>query len=201
MKGLFLFALIAIGSAAIAQQPAEQDPRGVDVTQQFLNTYSGKLVEPEFHESLVINRDGSVSRMEDRQVGGGSDSQVPYETVCSYIYRGKITSVIKRSQADRDADRWTDFATHILVMEFDSVQLTDELEPKTTSNPNCLKFLEETKARLASGGGHYSIYSELLDSNTIRLQTAGGGDYVKGGPRTPSTLDEVYSKIQYSGGG
>lgn len=186
MKNLVILSLIAFSS-----YPAF----AADVTKQFLNSYSGKFVEGEFRENFVINKDGAIQRMEVRQVGGGDDSKVPYPTVCSYVYRGKINSVIKRDQADRN--EYMDFATHVIEVEYDSVALTDELESTTTANPDCQTFLNENLKDISNGGSlNYSYYSELLSADSLRTHTSGGGDYQQGGERTPSTLDEVYSRVE-----
>lgn len=167
--------------------------KGADETQLFLSQYMGKFIEPDFREKFIIVPDGSVSRIEVRQVGGGSGSQVPYPTVCSYIKIGKITLVEKRDITDRQ--RYMDFATHVIEVQFSEMTLTNELESSTTSNPNCITFLTEMKNKITRHGNvQYSYYSELLNDDSFRIQTAGGGDYQEGGVRTPSTLDEVYTK-------
>jgi len=169
--------------------------KGTDETQVFLGKYLGKFVEPDFHESLAIAADGSVSRIEDRQVGGGSDSQVPYPTVCSFVKTGKITLVEKRDMTDRQ--EYMDFATHVIEVQYNDIALTNELESSTTSNPNCQTFLAEMKNMISQRGNiQYSYYSELLSDDSFRIHTSGGGDYQQGGPRTPSTLDEVYTKAK-----
>lgn len=167
--------------------------KGIDETQLFLGKYSGKFVENDFHESLFIVADGSLIRIKKRQVGGGSDSQVPYPTVCSYVKTGKITLVERRDMADRQ--RYMDFATHVFEVQYNDIALTNELEASTTSNPHCQTFLAEMKSMIAQRGSvQYSYYSELLSDESFRIHTSGGGDYQHGGPRTPSTLDEVYTK-------
>lgn len=168
---------------------------GNDETSQFLSKYVGKFVEDDFTESFVISADGKVVRMEVRQVSGGSDSQIPYPTVCSYIKTGKIVQVEKRDLADRQ--QYIDFATHVIKVQYSNIALTNELESSTTVNPNCQTFLNEMKGKISRQGNiWYSYYSELLSDDSFRIQSAGGGDYQQGGPRTPSTLDEIYTKMQ-----
>lgn len=173
--------------------PSQPAPQPVDITIDFLKTYIGKFVD-EYKESYLIQSSGAVQNLQTRQVGAASNSRVPYPTVCSYIQTGKISSVVQRDPIDRKD--YIDFATHIIEVEYSDISLTDVPgEEPTTTNPNCQAFLREKKASLAKNPIAYSLYSELLGPNSFRLQTSGGGDYQQGGPRTPSTLDEVYVRV------
>ena len=40
----------------------------------------------------------------------------------------------------------------------------------------------------------YSISMELLNDNQLRLHTSGGGDYIGQEEKTPSILDEVFTR-------
>jgi len=190
MKTLIWVALTLVCAIACTQK-SSADPEGDDVKASFLEKYSGKFSEPDFKENVVIYSNGMMDRTEERQVGGGQDSKVPYPTVCSYTQHATIDSVIKRN--DESRGRYMDYATHVIKYHVNSISLTDELEHTTSTNPDCLTFLKEQQAQIRRGL-NYSLYTELLDDNTMRFQTAGGGDYHQGGQRTPSTLDEVYSR-------
>lgn len=183
----FIFALLAASLNVHA--------KATDITQLFLGDYSGKFEESVYHENFVISPDGTTSFMNVRQVGGIEGSAVPYPTVCSFVYKGKITSVEKRTLADRN--EYMDYATHIITIRGSEFLLTNELEGSTLTNPDCQTFFAEQQARFTSNGGYFKIelYSELLNKTSFRIHTSGGGDYVPGGPRTPSTLDEVFSEV------
>ena len=90
-----------------------------------------------------------------------------------------------------------DFADHVIEAQFDQISLTDSLEKSTTQNPNCQKFLQQERARIAQAGFlQYSYETELFTKDSFRTHTSGSGDYKQGGERTPSTLDENYTRIQ-----
>jgi len=168
---------------------------GSDETQMFLSKYMGKFVEPKFHENLIIGANGTVSRLQVRQVGGTSNSKVPYPTVCSYFQTGKITLVENRDITDRQ--KYMDFATHLIEVQYNDIVLTNELNSSTISDLNCQTFMTEMKTMIKERGYiQYSYYTELLSDDSFRIHTSGGGDYQQGGPRTPSTLDEVYTKVK-----
>lgn len=173
--------------------PSQPAPQPVDITTEFLKTYNGKFVD-ENKEAYTIQSNGVVENLSMHQVGGGAHSQVPYPTVCSYIRIGKISSVLQRDPLDRKD--YMDFATHLIELEYNDISLTDVPgEEPTTTNPNCQVFLQEKKASLEKNPSIYSLYSELLGPDSFRLHTSGGGDYQEGGPRTPSTLDEIYVRV------
>jgi len=173
--------------------PSRPTPQPVDITTDFLKQYIGKFVD-ETGESYLIQSNGAIENLSTRQVGGISNSKVPYPTVCSYVQTGKISSVVQRDPLDRQD--YMDYATHIIEGNYNDISLTDVPgEDPTTTNPNCQLFLQEEKASLAANPSTYSLYSELLGPDSFRLHTSGGGDYQQGGPRTPSTLDEVFVRI------
>lgn len=189
MKSLALCLMVLISTACHAQEKGTWH-EGTEMKPEFLNTYMGRFTESGYGESLTIFPDGSMGRLSVRQVGREGDSKVPYPTVCSYTQDGKITSVIKRSEEGRK--QWMSYATHLIEFSVTDVQLTDELEKNTTTNPNCQNFVEQQKQMAKKGQLNYTIGAELLDNKSFRLHTSGGGDFVEGGPRTESTLDEVF---------
>jgi hypothetical protein len=92
---------------------------------------------------------------------------------------------------------YKDYATHHMLIAYNKISLSDELESTTTSNPHCQNFLNEQKSLYTQYGKMDESYlTELLDATSFRIHTSGGADYVQGGTKTPGILDEVYTKIQ-----
>lgn len=174
---------------------AEDLPPGNNITASFLQTYSGKFVDSEFGESLVIQPDGTMVESQVRQVGREDDPRVPYQTVCNFAKTGTILGVIERGDDDRK--NYMDYATHEIVFQVTEIKLIAPLG-NTPNDKHCADFINEMNEDMAKDGGslQWTLYSELLGPDQIRLHTSGGGDYVPGKPRTPSTLDEVHIRVK-----
>lgn len=197
-----LLALTACGGDKDSGQNAFNSQvrfNGKNVTQSFVSQYQGQFKESEFGENYQISSDGQIVATRYRQVGDEKSKTVPYPTVCGYISSGKILAVEERTLDDRK--RYIDYATHVIYVEYTDIRLTDALdrqgEEATSTNPHCRNFLAEERQYIARYGSlRYDLYAELLSSTSFRLNTSGGGDYKNGGPRTESTLDEVFTKTQ-----
>lgn len=87
------------------------------------------------------------------------------------------------------------YATHKIEVSYHAVAL-NLLDKETANNPNCKNFRDQQLKDAQSGRLNYSKYSELLSANSFRTHTSGGGDYVEGGPRTESTLDEIFVRVE-----
>lgn len=196
MKTKMIFGLmIAAASVACQKQNTEQARKPAfqgaisQAAQDFSQKYEGVFVEPDFKETLTIGRGGLMVYEQVRQVGHNGE-EIPYPTVCSYAKQGVLTDVQVRTAADKK--KYMDYATHILEFTVLEVVLTDK-DPTTKANPNCQKWADLERKRAMDGSLNYSLFSELLGRDTIRLHTSGGGDSTPGS-RSRSTLDEIFVK-------
>ncbi|MCB9026120.1 MAG: hypothetical protein H6625_07380 [Bdellovibrionaceae bacterium] len=170
--------------------PSEQEERGQDVTEQFLAKYSGHTyTEKDFGESVTVNSDGTLKFLKTRQVGSEDNPNVPYPTVCSYEIHAKLEKVIERSDAEKNS--YMSYATHEIEYKTTDYVLVDTLEPDTTKRLACKNWLELQRASIMVHPDNNN-YAELVSDSSFRLHTSGGGDFVEGGERTESTLDEVF---------
>lgn len=191
-----LLAIVSTGLTACGvtnQSASSASPSdGVDVTATFLKAYSGKFRESGYGETFQFTPDGRMINVQVRQVGF-EGTEVPYPTVCSFAQVGTIR-VLERSQADRA--KYTDFATHVIETKIESVEFVEPFYADKIQGSSCGKFVEHQRNAIAQSGGlKYSIYTELLGPDSLRVHTSGGGDYKQGGVRTESTLDEVFERV------
>ena len=164
---------------------------GRDITAEFLKTYVGTFVDPEFGEGISLGADGSYSTTEDRQVGYETDPAIPYPTLCTYKMTGKLTVVISRSAAARI--KYMRYADTVIETNITHIDLI----ASPSNSAHCDTFIARQQKAIDAANGAITdtTFAELLNPNQIRLHTSGGGDYVDGGPRTPSTLDEVHNRV------
>lgn len=170
---------------------AEADPK-LDVTKTFIEKFGGHLLRESVHrEAVRIGTDGTFQQLFFRQVGREGSKEVPYPTICSYYEKGPIKSVRQRTEEDMKAHM--PYATHVISYIPQSIELTDELEPTTTTNPAC-KVMKERKEFEMSKDYDQPVYAELIDDTSFRLHTSGGGgfDPEKGRTEEDGTLDELY---------
>jgi len=167
--------------------PAPQKEPDLDITKEFISVYGGKKFrESEHGEYFEIGKDGQILVARSRQVGHEDDPEVPYPTVCSYAEKGEIKSIKERSK-DSTLE-YMEYASHKIEIKVTDVSLIDPIS-WSKNDPSCGKWIE----RLKSGLSYLNdTYMELVDKKSFRTHTSGGGDYVKGGSRTESTLDELY---------
>ncbi len=194
MRHLFV-AVLALSSVALSscgkdmnpsQQPLELD--GDPITRQFLSKWTGTFRDENRRESLVIASDGSFEHREYRQVGTAGGA-IPYPTTCNFVEKGKISEVIARSSKARSY--YTEFATHVIIVQISEVTLLDDLHA-SSGDSACQEFRRQ---RMAAGAYVMDYYAEVPAAGQIRLHTSGGADFVPGGTRTPSTLDEIYTRV------
>lgn len=179
---------------ALNREPLQA--QGISVTTNFLATYPGRFVDAKFGESVTIGSDGSIAIQSMRQVGSDDNKEVPYPTVCSYVQTGHVQEIIERYESDRE--RYLSYATHIFVLSISKVEINNILHTNTMSNVHCHHFVKQQMAALHPDSPPHRIYGDLLDHDSFRLHTSGGGDTVDGQPRTESTLDEVYVRVPAS---
>jgi hypothetical protein len=167
---------------------------GDDVTEQFLAQYSGRYEETTDRtgEQLVIARDGSIEVLQHRNVGEQNNPRIPRQTNCSFWLRGEVTfvdqlSMETRTRTNSDGEIYYIPQTHNLVFTVYEVELTDDLEPGSTTSSGCLAFQEKMTGVLSV----YTFGMELFGGGTLRLHTQGEDTY-QGGERTDLTLDEVF---------
>lgn len=85
-----------------------------------------------------------------------------------------------------------DYATHLIRVSINHTKL-DRSSKDNNKLENCEEF---EKQQNSNPNTVYDYYSEVISSKHIRLHRSGGGDKQQGKPRTPSTLDENFIRVE-----
>ncbi len=198
MKKLRLLAISVIAFNFLAcSQTDDTNLGGDDVTEQFLSEYNGTFTErgdqfTSSGERFTITRDGEIEVLKHRDVGEANNPVMPPGTHCSFWLRGQVAYV---SQLSRETRQRTNEAgesylipqTHNLVFGVYQVELTNDLEPGSTTSEGCLAFQEKMNRFLPT----YTYGMELFGRGTLRLHTQGWDEF-EGGERPEATLDENF---------
>jgi hypothetical protein len=133
--------------------------------------FEGKLVNAETAETFEFFKNAKFKRtLISTSLG-----------TCSFEVTGKVDDIWTLDIESRP------FVTHAVIMEVDSFKLSNRLIPDSTTNANCL----EDFSYLEKDDFEY-LYVEFMDDKTIRFHE-NNPDYRMDEPRTPDTLDEVYT--------
>ncbi len=195
MKTWRLIILTAIAFNFLACSKTEKvGIGGEDVTDEFLSEYNGSYAErtDPTGERLILSRDGQIEVLKHRNVGEANNPAIPADTNCSFWLRGEVAYVSQlnnetRQRQNASGESYLIPQTHNLVFSVNRVELTDDLEPGSTTSTGCLAFQEKMSDFLPV----YTYGMELFGQGFLRLHTQGEDEY-QGGDRTEATLDEVF---------
>lgn len=199
----FTIALAACGKRSLT--PLEQSPhssagsegdalafwaQGKDITPEFLQNYAGRYANQNSKlKGLRLDNDGTYEIVSGGQMGSHGSKDLPYPTICWLKSAGKIKSVIERSQVSRES--YLPFASHVLLLMEESVQVFEPEEFSNAHNPNCDRlgrrpaWLRETSR---------SLFIELLDDHSLRLHRKFARHEATS--KSVDILDEIFTRIQ-----
>jgi hypothetical protein len=152
-----------------------------DVTQTFLQTYTGTFVDnvdlDDQTTAVTIAADGTFELQESRQVGGTGNG-VPYPTTCSYFNRGTVLGVfqVASSKGCEALAPAGSGATDILVYQIDEVSVNDAYPSASpATSPGCQTFEGVVGSQASSGNLSYTVDLILMGADSFRFEDSGSG--------------------------